>query len=75
MKKAPKFRYLDLAHKSVVVSCIGLTLWGGYMLGNRFYRYFTVVKPNRELDEKRILEVMTNLKLSSSNNRFLVLGT
>jgi hypothetical protein len=57
IKKAPRYRFLDLAHRGVVLTCIGLTLYGSYLLGNRVYRYFTVIQPNRELEEKRIMEV------------------
>lgn len=60
IKKQPRYRYLDLAHRGVVVTCIGLTLYGSYLLGHRVYRYFTVIKPNRDAEERKILEVKYN---------------
>lgn len=58
MKKFPSTsRILDKIHRGVVIACIGLTLYGTVLLGNRAYRYFTVVKPQRELVELRLLEV------------------
>lgn len=57
IRKIPKYRYLDLAHRGVVVTCIGLTLYGSWLLGHRVYRYFTVIKPNREAEERRIMDV------------------
>ncbi|KAG5672393.1 hypothetical protein PVAND_002524 [Polypedilum vanderplanki] len=65
IRKAPKYKFLDLAHRGVVVTCIGLTLYGSYMLGHRVYRYFTVIKPNRQLEEKRILEELNAMDSSA----------
>jgi Cytochrome oxidase c assembly len=61
LKRQPKFKYLDLAHRGVVVTCIGLTLYGSWLLSHRVYRYFTVIKPNRDLEESRIIEVKIKL--------------
>lgn len=57
MKKVPKYRFLDLAHRGVVVTCIGLTLYGSWLLGHKVYRYFTIIKPRREEEELRIIQV------------------
>jgi hypothetical protein len=47
-KNIPKIPILDLLHRGVVWACIGATVGGTVFLGYRFYRYFTVVKPERE---------------------------
>lgn len=58
IRKVPKLpKYLDVAHRTVVCACIGMTLYGTYLLGHRFYRYFTVIKPDRELEERKLMEV------------------
>ncbi|KAL1396279.1 hypothetical protein pipiens_010635 [Culex pipiens pipiens] len=56
MKKQAKNLILDRMHRGVVYTCMGLTLWGSYMLGMRFYRYFTVIKPARQEEELRMLQ-------------------
>uniref|UniRef100_A0A1Q3FIC4 Putative cytochrome oxidase c assembly n=2 Tax=Culex tarsalis TaxID=7177 RepID=A0A1Q3FIC4_CULTA len=56
MKKQAKNLILDRMHRGVVYTCMGLTIWGSYMLGMRFYRYFTVIKPARQAEELRMLE-------------------
>ncbi|EAT39695.1 AAEL008553-PA [Aedes aegypti] len=56
MKKQAKNLLMDKLHRGVVYTCIGLTLYGSYMLGQRFYRYFTVIKPARLAEEQRMLE-------------------
>lgn len=56
MKKYPKTAFLDLLHRGVVWTCIGVTIGGTALLGYRFYRYFTVVKPERERLELQILQ-------------------
>lgn len=57
MKKVPTKRLLDTLHRGVVYTCMGLTLYGTALIGHRVYRYFTVVKPQRELSELKMLEV------------------
>lgn len=57
MKKVPTKRLLDNLHRGVVYTCMALTLYGTALIGHRVYRYFTVVKPNRELSELKLLEV------------------
>lgn len=56
MKKYPKTAFLDILHRGVVWTCIGVTIGGTALLGYRFYRYFTVVKPERERLELQILQ-------------------
>ena len=57
MKKIPTSRILDKLHRGVVITCMGLTLYGTALIGHRVYRYFTVVKPQREIAELKMLEV------------------
>lgn len=38
-------RLADKLHKGFVVGCIGMTLYGSYLLGLRVHRYFTVIRP------------------------------
>lgn len=44
---------LDRLHRGVVYTCIGITLYGTFLLGMRGYRYYTVVRPERQ---KALLE-------------------
>lgn len=51
-------KLLDNLHKGFVISCIGLTCYGLYLFGSRYYRYFTVVRPTikeKEAEEERNL--------------------
>jgi len=58
MRKIPKTSFfLDKLHKGVVVACIGLTLYGTGLIGFRVYRYFTVIKPQRDMADLQMLEV------------------
>jgi Cytochrome oxidase c assembly len=57
MKKIPTSKILDKLHRGVVYTCIGLTLYGTALIGNRVYRYFSVVKPERAALELKMLEV------------------
>lgn len=57
MRKYPKTLILDTLHKGAVWACIGVTLGGTALLGYRFYRYFAVVRPEREAYELKVLEV------------------
>lgn len=57
MRKTPNYRFLDLAHRGVVVTCLGLTLYGSWLLGSKVYRYFTIIKPRRTEEEMRIIQV------------------
>uniref|UniRef100_A0A182QD97 Cytochrome c oxidase assembly factor 3 mitochondrial coiled-coil domain-containing protein n=1 Tax=Anopheles farauti TaxID=69004 RepID=A0A182QD97_9DIPT len=56
MKKQSRNLLLDRLHRGVVYTCMGLTLYGSYMLGVRVYRYFTVIKPARQAEELKMLE-------------------
>ncbi|XP_062554342.1 uncharacterized protein LOC134219584 [Armigeres subalbatus] len=56
MKKQAKNLLLDKLHRGVVYTCMGLTLYGTYLLGHRVYRHFTVIKPAILAEEKRMLE-------------------
>lgn len=38
----------DTLHKGFVCACVGLTLYGTCHLGWRFYRYYTVIRPEQE---------------------------
>lgn len=58
MRKIPTTKILDKLHRGVVIACIGLTLYGTGLIGHRVYRYFTVVKPHRETEEFKMLQVM-----------------
>lgn len=60
IRKIQKFKFLDLAHRGVVITCMGLTLYGTFLLGHRVYRYFTIIKPNREASEIALLKVSKN---------------
>lgn len=55
MKKAPRTHILDRLHRGVVWTCIGLTIYGSFLLGRRVQRYFTVVKPRRDEEDMRML--------------------
>lgn len=61
MKKYPKAAILDKLHRGAVWSCIAVTLGGTALLGYRFYRYFTVVKPDRDALELKVLEVSVHI--------------
>jgi len=51
LKRRTKNRILDSLHKGVVLACVGVTLCGSVLLGLRFYRYYTVIKPQQKLKE------------------------
>lgn len=57
MKKVPSAKILDKLHRGVVITCIGLTLYGTALIGHRAYRYLTVIKPERADRELKMLEV------------------
>ncbi|XP_053659341.1 uncharacterized protein LOC128708389 [Anopheles marshallii] len=56
MKRQSRNVLFDRLHRGVVYTCMGLTLYGTYMLGVRVYRYFTVIKPARQAEELKMLE-------------------
>uniref|UniRef100_A0A1B0DK92 Uncharacterized protein n=1 Tax=Phlebotomus papatasi TaxID=29031 RepID=A0A1B0DK92_PHLPP len=57
MKKLPRREKLyDKLHRGVVWTCMGLTVYGTYLLGVRVYRYFTVIKPARQQRELEMIQ-------------------
>ncbi|XP_055693391.1 uncharacterized protein LOC129795885 [Lutzomyia longipalpis] len=57
MRRLPKKDLLfDKLHRGVVWTCMGLTLYGTYLLGTRVYRYFTVIKPARQQRELEMIQ-------------------
>lgn len=46
---------LDKLHRGAVYSCLAVTLYGTFLLGMRGYRYYTVVKPEREKAELQMI--------------------
>ncbi|XP_065168804.1 uncharacterized protein [Atheta coriaria] len=66
MKKVAKSNILlDRLHKGVVLTCIGITLYGVGHLGLRWYRYFTVLRP--EAKQRELLDQQKLLTEGSSN--------
>lgn len=67
MRKQARPSYiLDKLHKGFVCACVGVTMYGTYLLGWRFYRYFTVVKPRNE--ERELTNKQSLLAEGSSDN-------
>lgn len=64
-KKVRSSFVLDKLHKGFVCACVGVTIYGTYLLGWRFYRYFTVVKPDKE--QKELLAKQSLLTEGSSD--------
>lgn len=57
MRKVPvESAIINKMHRGFVWSCLGLTAFGGYLLGLRFYRYFTVIRPETKAYEQSLLE-------------------
>lgn len=58
MKKSPINRrtILDKLHRGTVYACVGVTLCGTLLLGLRAYRYFAIVKPERQRLELKKIE-------------------
>jgi Cytochrome oxidase c assembly len=56
MRRAAKNQMLDRMHRGVVYTCLGLTAYGSYLLGMRVYRYFTVIRPQRQEEELRMIQ-------------------
>lgn len=57
LKKKPSVHILDRLHKGFVITCMGVTLYGTFLLGMRVYRYFTVIQPaNKEAELRMIKE-------------------
>lgn len=59
MRKTPvKSIIIDRLHKGFVLTCVAVTVYGLGHLGLRWYRYFTVLRPEakrRELMENKNL--------------------
>lgn len=66
LKKARASAILDKLHKGFVCTCVGVTLYGTYMLGWRFYRYFTVIRPENQQKELKMKQSL--LAEGSSDN-------
>lgn len=55
MRKLPQTgRLADILHKSFVLTCAGVTLFGISFVGERTYTYFTKTKPARLLEQKQL---------------------
>lgn len=46
----------DKLHRGVVYTCIGVTLYGTFLLGLRIHRYITVIRPERQRQELKMIE-------------------
>lgn len=62
MKRVATSKILDKLHRGFVYTCMGLTLYGTAIIGHRVYRYFSVVKPQREIAEMKMLEVKISIE-------------
>ncbi|KRK06139.1 uncharacterized protein Dyak_GE16245, isoform B [Drosophila yakuba] len=47
---------LDKLHRGAVYACIGVTLYGTYILGMRYYHYYTVIRPEKQQAELKLLD-------------------
>jgi len=47
---------LNKLHRGAVYTCIGVTLYGTFLLGCRGYHYFTVIRPEKKMMELQMLE-------------------
>ncbi|XP_013108102.1 uncharacterized protein LOC106087563 [Stomoxys calcitrans] len=47
---------LDKLHRGAVYTCLGITLYGTFLLGMRGWRYYTVVRPERQQADLKMLE-------------------
>lgn len=55
MRKLPQAsRLADYLHKGIVLTCVGITLFGTMNLGMRVYNYYSVIKPQRDREEERL---------------------
>lgn len=57
-------RLMDRFHRGFVYTCLGLTAYGGYLLSYRFYRFFTVIQPEKRAYEQKMLEHGANSSAS-----------
>lgn len=51
---------MDKLHRGFVITCIGMTTYGMYLLGWRVHRYFTVIKPMKEQAELKMIQEGSN---------------
>lgn len=56
MKRPIQSQLVDRMHRGFVYTCMGLTAYGGYLLGLRVYRYFTVIKPETHAYQQQLLK-------------------
>jgi hypothetical protein len=74
MKKYSKPRaFVDKLHKGFVLGCVGLTVYGLFLLGLRAERYFTVIRPQRQLQDdeakKELLSIGKAVDASILNDK------
>lgn len=55
-KTARPSQVLDKFHKGFVWGCLGLTAYGFWVGGWRFYNYMTVVRPQRLADKQQLIK-------------------
>ncbi|XP_017773841.1 PREDICTED: uncharacterized protein LOC108560693 [Nicrophorus vespilloides] len=66
MKKVAKNSVLmERLHKGFVLTCLGITIYGMTEMGMRWYRYFTVLRP--QIKEKERLDKLQLLAEGSSD--------
>lgn len=66
MKKTPvRNAIIDKLHKGFVLTCVAVTVYGIGHLGLRWYRYFTVLRP--EAKKRELLENKNLLAEGSSD--------
>ena len=69
-RRVPVEKILDTVHRSLVLGCVGLTVFGFYLAGLRFHRYFTVLKPAGE--ERRRLKELELLAEGQEKSEFIL---
>ncbi len=69
-RRVPVEKILDTVHRSLVLGCVGLTVYGFYLAGLRFHRYFTVLKPAGE--QRRHLKELELLSEGQDKAEFLL---
>ena len=51
IKRQARNKLFDSLHRGAVVTCVGVTLYGCFLLGLKVYKHFTVIVPQRKLKE------------------------
>ncbi|CAL8143184.1 unnamed protein product [Orchesella dallaii] len=64
-KIAKPSRLLDRFHKGFVWGCLGLTTYGFYIGGIRFYQYMTVTRPSRLAAKEKLIQAEDPEELKS----------